>query len=220
VAIIGEVGAGKSLLLDSLLREAPAQFKSYRIHADEALDQSLDLLRSHFAFVPQEGFIMSSSLRDNVVFEYGASHDHDAAVRESLSLAAFNMDSNAVSAGLDTEIGERGVNLSGGQKQRVSLARAHYSRRDIILLDDCLSAVDVDTERLLLDYLIEGAWADKTRLLVTHRLSVLPRVDRVLVMRDGKFILEGSYDQLMQSSAEFRELTSSMLEKKEVVDED
>ncbi|RYZ50459.1 MAG: ABC transporter ATP-binding protein [Proteobacteria bacterium] len=220
VAIIGEVGAGKSLLLDSLLREAPATFKSYRIDGAEALDQSLDQLRAHFAFAPQEGFIMSSSLRDNVVFEYGASHSHDEAVRESLSLAAFSMDSTAVTAGLDTEIGERGVNLSGGQKQRVSLARAHYSQRDIVLLDDCLSAVDVDTERLLLDYLIEGAWAGKTRLLVTHRLSVLPRVDRVLVMRDGKFILEGTYDHLMQTSAEFRDLTSSMLEKKEVALED
>jgi ATP-binding cassette subfamily B multidrug efflux pump len=220
VAIIGEVGAGKSLLLDSLLREAPATFKSYRIQGAEALDQSLDQLRAHFAFAPQEGFIMSSSLRDNVVFEYGASFAHDEAVRESLSLAAFSMDSTAVTAGLDTEIGERGVNLSGGQRQRVSLARAHYSRRDIILLDDCLSAVDVDTERLLLDYLIEGAWAGKTRLLVTHRLSVLPRVDRVLVMRDGKFILEGTYNHLMQTSAEFRDLTSSMLEKKETGDAD
>ena len=214
VAIIGEVGAGKSLLLDSLLREAPASFGSYLIDGRDALDKSLETLRKHFAFAPQEGFIMSSTLRDNVVFEYGASHSSDADVSKSLSLAAFALDRNALEAGLDTEIGERGVNLSGGQRQRVSLARAHYSDRSIILLDDCLSAVDVDTERQLLDHLIEGVWAKKTRLLVTHRLSVLPRVDRVLVMKDGAFILEGSYDELMRDSSEFRELTSSMEEQK------
>ncbi|MBC7533738.1 MAG: ABC transporter ATP-binding protein [Oligoflexus sp.] len=214
VAIIGEVGAGKSLLLDSLLREAPASFGSYLIDGRDALDKSLETLREHFAFAPQEGFIMSSTLRDNVVFEYGASHSSDADFLKSLSLAAFALDRNAHEAGLDTEIGERGVNLSGGQRHRVSLARAHYSDRSIILLDDCLSAVDVDTERQLLDHLIEGAWAKKTRLLVTHRLSVLPRVDRVLVMKDGAFILEGSYHELMRDSGEFRELTSSMEEKK------
>lgn len=214
VAIIGEVGAGKSLLLDSLLREAPAAFGTYLLDGKDVLDQSLESLRDHFAFAPQEGFIMSSTLRDNVVFEYGASHDKDADVSHSLSLAAFALDRSMLEGGLDTEIGERGVNLSGGQRQRVSLARAHYSDRSIVLLDDCLSAVDVDTERQLLDHLIEGAWAKKTRLLVTHRLSVLPRVDRVLVMKDGAFILEGSYDELMRDSADFRELTSSMEEKK------
>lgn len=219
VAIIGEVGAGKSLLLDSLLREAPARFSSYVLDGQDALDRSLESLRGHFAFVPQEGFIMSSTLRDNVVFEYGTSRDKDPGVLRSLGLAAFALDRSMLEAGLDTEIGERGVNLSGGQKQRVSLARAHYSDRSVILLDDCLSAVDVDTERQLLDSLIEGAWADRTRLLVTHRLSVLPRVDRVLVMKDGQFILEGSYEELMERSAVFRELTSSMEEKEEQGDE-
>jgi ATP-binding cassette subfamily B multidrug efflux pump len=210
VAIIGEVGAGKSLLLDSLLREAPASFRSYFVDGKDVLDKSLESLRSNFAFAPQEGFIMSSSLRDNVVFAYGAPRSEDVKVSQSLSLAAFAVDRATLEAGLDTEIGERGVNLSGGQRQRVSLARAHYSDRSIILLDDCLSAVDVDTERLLLDNLIEGAWAKKTRLLVTHRLSVLPRVDRILLMKEGRFVLEGTYESLMESSEEFRELTSSM----------
>ena len=209
VAIVGEVGAGKSLLLDSLLREAPAQFASYTIGGHDVLQWSLEILRTQFAYVPQEGFIMSSSLRDNVAFAYAAEVE-DSAVLESLELAAFLLDGSSLKDGLNTEIGERGVNLSGGQRQRISLARAHFSRRSLVLLDDCLSAVDVDTERLLLKNLILGAWRDKTRLLVTHRLSVLPLADRILVMRGGAIILEGTYESLMASSEVFRELTSTL----------
>ncbi len=209
VAIVGEVGAGKSLLLDSLLREAPADFDSYGLNGQNALNLSLDILRSHFAYVPQEGFIMSSSLRDNVAFTYQAKVD-EVEIQRSLQLAAFALDKTTMKDGLDTEIGERGVNLSGGQRQRVSLARAHASGRSILLLDDCLSAVDVDTERQLLSQLIEGEWKKKTRLLVTHHLSVLPRADRILVMKDGEFILEGSFDDLMQRSEVFRELTQTL----------
>ncbi|MES2746391.1 MAG: ABC transporter ATP-binding protein, partial [Bdellovibrionota bacterium] len=212
VAIVGEVGAGKSLLLDSLLREAPATFRSYTVDGQNALQWSLEILRSHFAYVPQEGFIMSASLRDNIAFNYGAKAD-DEDLLKALELAAFAFDKSTLKDGLDTEIGERGVNLSGGQRQRVSLARAYYSQRDILLLDDCLSAVDVDTEKKLLEDLLNGAWKKKTRLLVTHRLSVLPLVDRILVMRDGVIILDGHYDELMASSDEFRQLTSTLDQK-------
>lgn len=207
VAVIGEVGAGKSLLLDSLLREAPAEFRRYEIEGQDALSMNLDSLRAAYAFVPQEGFVMSSSLRDNVAFEYETPDLLDSEVLSSLRLSSFDIEGS-----LDTEIGERGVNLSGGQRQRVNLGRAHFSRRPVVLLDDCLSAVDVDTERRLLDELIDGAWAQKARLLVTHRLSVLPRVDRILFMQKGRIVLEGSYDDLMRTSAEFRHFTSSLEE--------
>lgn len=218
VAIVGEVGAGKSLLLDSLLREAPATFDSYLIDGQDALQFTLDGLRKHFAFVPQEGFIISSTLSDNIAFAYGTSpQSQERELMESLRLSSFSFENSSMKDGLNTEIGERGVNLSGGQKQRISLARAHRSQRDIILLDDCLSAVDVDTERSLLRDLIAGAWRRETRLLVTHRLSVLPSVDRILVMRDGAIILDGTYDELMRDSAEFRELTQT-LEKKTAKD--
>jgi ATP-binding cassette subfamily B multidrug efflux pump len=211
VAIVGEVGAGKSLLLDSLLREAPAKFESYFIGGQDALQWSLDILRGHFAYVPQEGFIMSASLRDNIAFSYGAQVD-DRGLLESLDLSAFAFDQASLKDGLNTEIGERGVNLSGGQRQRVNIARAHYSQRELLLLDDCLSAVDVDTEKRLLDRLLKGAWSTKTRLLVTHRLSILPFVDRVLVMRDGAIVLDGRYEDLMEASKEFRELTKTLHE--------
>lgn len=185
VAIVGEVGAGKSLLLDALLREAPATFETYALNGRDALAMNPAELRAYFAFVPQDGFVMSASLRDNVALEYGTPGTGDDAVQVSLALSAFDPDVENLTAGLDTELGERGVNLSGGQRQRVGLGRAHFAGRPIVLLDDCLSAVDVETERVLLDDLIGGAWRDKTRILVTHRLSVLPRADRVLVMERG-----------------------------------
>ena len=90
--------------------------------------------------------------------------------------------------GLDVEIGERGVNLSGGQKQRIAIARAYYADRSIILLDDSLSALDVNTEEKINNVLLSGAWKNKTRILVTHRLSILPSCDRVFVMQDGKIL--------------------------------
>jgi ATP-binding cassette subfamily B multidrug efflux pump len=106
-------------------------------------------------------------------------------------------------------IGERGVNLSGGQKQRVALARAHYLGRPIILMDDCLSAVDVDTERKIIDELIAGEWQGQTRILVTHRLSILERVDRVLFFENGRIVEEGRFNEILHRSARVQEFAAS-----------
>ena len=210
VAIVGEVGSGKSLLLLSLLKETGAFFARYRLGGVDALKLSEEKLRSHFSYVPQEGFIISATLRDNVAFDYDSSKDLDPAILSSLRNSQFDLSQERVEAGLETEIGERGVNLSGGQKQRVSLARAHFSRAPILLLDDCLSAVDVETEDRLLKQLLQGEWGNRTRLLVTHRLTVLPKVDRVLFLRGGRLLQQGTYDELLVGCPEFREFTLSV----------
>jgi ABC-type multidrug transport system fused ATPase/permease subunit len=211
ITIVGEVGSGKSLLLLSLLGETGAAVESYQIKGNDAANLPLDQLRQFFTFVPQEGFIMSSSLRENVAFEYDInSSEHDPAILESLKRAQFDLAKERVEDGLATEIGERGVNLSGGQKQRVSLARVDYYRAPIILLDDCLSAVDVDTENLLLEGLIKGAWKDRTRLLVTHRLTVLEKSDRVLFLHDGRLQAQGTFHELLATSPEFRSFAATV----------
>ncbi|MFV8249740.1 ABC transporter ATP-binding protein [Bdellovibrio bacteriovorus] len=210
VAVVGEVGAGKSMLLLSLLKETGAHFDFYHLGGKNALKISVDDVRSHFAYVPQEGFIMNATLRENVAFLYDIEAERDPMVEESLRLAQFDLDTERVEKGLNTEIGERGVNLSGGQKQRVGLARVHYHEAPIMLLDDCLSAVDVDTEHKLFEQLLLGAWADRTRLLVTHRLSALHRVDRILFMEDGQIIDSGSYEELLARNEKFREYTTSV----------
>lgn len=212
VAIVGEVGSGKSMLLLSLLGETGVQVDSYQVEGKNAAAMSLDDLRGHYAYVPQEGFIMSASLRENVGFVYDIESERDSEVEESLQLAQFEVYKERVENGLATEIGERGVNLSGGQKQRISLARVHFHRAPVLLLDDCLSAVDVDTEEKLFTQLLTGAWAERTRLLVTHRLSVLHKVDQILFLQEGRIVDRGTFSELMSRSALFREYTQSVEE--------
>ncbi|WP_413942973.1 ABC transporter ATP-binding protein [Bdellovibrio sp. HCB-162] len=210
VAVVGEVGAGKSMLLLSLLRETGARFDSYHLGNKNALEVPLDEVRGQFAYVPQEGFIMSASLRENVAFLYDIEPERDPMVEESLRLAQFDLTTERVEKGLSTEIGERGVNLSGGQRQRVGLARVHFHQAPIMLLDDCLSAVDVDTEHKLFEQLLLGAWSERTRILVTHRLSALHRVDRILFMEDGKILDQGTFEELLGRNQKFREYTTSV----------
>lgn len=210
VAIVGEVGSGKSMLLLSLLGETGARYQSYHVGTLDAQKATLDQVRAHYSFVPQEGFIMSASLRENVGFIYDLDPERDPQIGQSLKLAQFDLSTERVEKGLDTEIGERGVNLSGGQKQRVSLARVHFYDAPIMLLDDSLSAVDVDTEQKIFDDLLLGAWKNRTRILVTHRLSALHRVDRILFMEEGRIIDEGSFDELIRRNPKFREYTSTV----------
>ena len=214
VTVVGEVGSGKSLLLLSLLGETNASFDAYRIADNDALQMPLSQLRQFFTFVPQEGFIMSATLRENIAFEYGMDGSKDPELLQSLSRAQFDLSTERVEQGLDTEIGERGVNLSGGQKQRVSLARVDFFRAPVLLLDDCLSAVDVDTENSLISGLIgkstSGAWRERTRLLVTHRLTVLQKSDRVIFMQDGQIKAVGPYATLLKTDAEFKAFVSTV----------
>lgn len=210
VAVVGEVGAGKSMLLLSLLKETGARFDFYHLAGKDTAKISVDEVRSHFAYVPQEGFIMNATLRENVAFIYDIEAERDPMVEESLRLAQFDLSTERVEKGLNTEIGERGVNLSGGQRQRVGLARVHYHEAPIMLLDDCLSAVDVDTEQKLFEQLLLGAWVDRTRILVTHRLSALNRVDRILFMEEGQIIDSGTFEELLARNEKFRAYTTSV----------
>lgn len=210
VAVVGEVGSGKSLLLLSLMGETGATFREFFIN-----DQSMKGLppgerRRRFGYVPQEGFVMSATLRENVALEYGVGPERDGEVLASLERAEFRLDRENVRDGLEASIGERGVNLSGGQRQRVSLARADMEPRSILLLDDCLSAVDVATEARLIEKLISGSWRGRTRVLVTHRLSVLEHVDRVLFMKEGRIAAEGAFADLMRTSEDFRRFAATV----------
>lgn len=211
IAIVGEVGSGKSMLALSLVGETGARFRKLSVGGKDLLKLTLPMRRRFFSFVPQEGFVMSATLRENIAFEYEPPGDEDPDILSSLTVAQFRLDDEVSGGGgLATEIGERGVNLSGGQRQRVSLARAHHFHRPVILLDDCLSAVDVDTERLLVRDLLSGAWRNSTRLLVTHRLSVLALVDRVFFMEGGRIVEQGPFKDLLERSERVREFVASV----------
>ncbi|GIL16520.1 MAG: ATPase [Oligoflexia bacterium] len=210
LAVVGEVGSGKSLLLLSLLGETGATFDQYQIDGNDGRTIHLDQLRQYFTYVPQEGFIMSASLRENVAFEYDIGQESDNAIRTSLRRAQLDYSQERLTQGLDTLIGERGVNLSGGQKQRVSLARVDFFPAPIVLLDDSLSAVDVDTENKLIESLIDGAWRERGRILVTHRLTVLDKVDRIIFLDQGEIKGIGTYQELLGSNSQFREYAASV----------
>jgi ABC-type multidrug transport system fused ATPase/permease subunit len=210
IGIVGEVGSGKSLLLTSLLGETGAHFANYKIQGNDARIMPLQQLHQYFTYVPQEGFVMSASLRENVQFDYNVTDSKDIEVSRSLNNAQFSLLKERVQNGLATEIGERGVNLSGGQKQRINLARIDFHGAPILLLDDVLSAVDVETEKRIVETLLLGAWKERTRILVTHRLSVLEHVDRVFFFKEGRLLAQGRYQELLRTHPEFALFTASV----------
>uniref|UniRef100_A0A7I4YK36 Multidrug resistance-associated protein 1 n=1 Tax=Haemonchus contortus TaxID=6289 RepID=A0A7I4YK36_HAECO len=189
IALVGQVGAGKSSLLSALLGEMGKL-------------QGKIGLRGRVAYVPQQPWIQNMTVRDNILF--GKPFDKRR-YNQVLSACALKPDLKVLANGDLTEIGEKGINLSGGQKARVSLARAVYQDCDIYLLDDPLSAVDAHVGRHIFEKVLgpDGLLRNKTRILVTHRLSYIKIADEILVLRDGGIIENGRYDELMKQRGAF-----------------
>ncbi|XP_022257786.1 canalicular multispecific organic anion transporter 2-like, partial [Limulus polyphemus] len=209
VAVVGQVGTGKSSLLLALLGEM------YKLTGFINLNGSV-------AYVPQQAWIQNCTVRQNILLK---SSLNNKCYQELLDACSLRSDLSMLPGGDLTEIGEKGVNLSGGQKQRISLARAVYQNTDVYLLDDPLSAVDSHVAKHIFRHVIgpKGLLQQKTRLLVTHNLSVLPEVDHIVVMRDGSVEESGSYDELMKKKGVFAELVVQNLandEQKESIFED
>lgn len=175
VAVIGPVGSGKSMLISALLGEL-------------ALLNGTVSLNGRVAYVPQSAWIPNDSLRNVILFgkEYS-----EKFYNETIASCGLTKDLENLDAGDSTEIGERGVNLSGGQRQRISIARAVYDDADIYLFDDPLSALDADVRKKVFDQCIDGILSEKTRILVTHQLSVLSEVDSIIIMNATQSIKGG-----------------------------
>ncbi|KAJ4832340.1 hypothetical protein Tsubulata_002123 [Turnera subulata] len=193
VAICGEVGSGKSTLLAAILGEAPKISGTVQVCGS-------------IAYVSQTAWIQQGTIQENILF--GSVMD-PLRYNEVLERCSLVKDLEMLPFGDLTEIGERGVNLSGGQKQRLQLARALYRNADVYLLDDPFSAVDAHTATSLLNEYVLKALSEKTVLLVTHQLDFLPAFSSILLMSAGKIIKIGSYDQLLDSSQEFRDLVKA-----------
>ncbi|XP_060220230.1 multidrug resistance-associated protein 1 isoform X4 [Meriones unguiculatus] len=191
VAVVGQVGCGKSSLLSALLAEMD------KVEGHVALKGSV-------AYVPQQAWIQNDSLRENILFGHPLQERYYKAVMEACALLP---DLEILPSGDRTEIGEKGVNLSGGQKQRVSLARAVYCNSDIYLFDDPLSAVDAHVGKHIFEKVVgpTGLLKNKTRILVTHGISYLPQVDVIIVMSGGKISEMGSYQELLDRDGAFAE---------------
>ncbi|KDQ53927.1 hypothetical protein JAAARDRAFT_38897 [Jaapia argillacea MUCL 33604] len=191
VAIVGRVGSGKSSLLQGLIGEMR------KIGGHVTLGGTV-------AYVPQSAWIMNATLRQNILF---GQDDDDKKFRNIIQACCLEHDLEMLPHAEDTEIGEKGINLSGGQKARVSLARAAYAPSDIVLLDDSLSAVDAWVGKAILENcLLNGPLSGKTRVLVTHALHVLDKVDYIYVMDEGTIVEQGTYSDLMATSQVFGRL--------------
>lgn len=185
IALIGPVGSGKSLLIKSIIGETPFTADIF--------------YREKLSYLPQEHFIMSASLRDNMNFDYQSPLEFDNKIRQHLSQAQFDFELDRVQQGLETIIGERGVNLSGGQKQRVSLARQLMHPNGLLVLDDPLSAVDLSTEEKMIFEFIKLCEQGYSILLTTQRFSVLPYCSRIIFLNDGAIEFDGTTADFMRN---------------------
>ena len=197
VALVGSVGSGKSSLLSGILGDM--EKTSGKVNVD-----------GRVAFVPQQAWIQNATLRKNVTF---TNQFDERKYRKVIKECCMEPDISILADGDQTEIGERGINLSGGQKQRISLARAVYSEAQIYLLDDPLSAVDAHVGKALFDNVISnrGMLRNTTRLLATHRISVLNDVDEIIVLKDGVISERGTMDRLIEQKGDFAEFVAEYL---------
>ncbi|KAM5152000.1 multidrug resistance-associated protein 1-like [Mantella aurantiaca] len=191
VAVVGQVGCGKTSLLSALLGEM------------EKVDGTI-ALKGSIAYIPQQSWIPNATFKDNVLF---GRHFEKNWYDKVIQACALLPDLKILSGGENTEIGEKGINLSGGQKQRISIARAVYRDCDVYLLDDPLSAVDAHVGQHLFEQVIgpNGLLQGKTRVLVTHGISFLPQVDMIVVLSHGRISEVGTYNELLQKDGAFSE---------------
>jgi ATP-binding cassette subfamily B protein len=202
IGITGVVGSGKSTLLKLFPRLLPVSDGMLFIDGRDINHVTLDSLRSLIGYVPQEAFLFSRNIRDNIAYGAGAGHED---IEDLLHQASLTTDVARFHEGLATVVGEKGVSLSGGQKQRLSIARALAANPRILLLDDPLSAVDAGREEEILAAL--GRFCgDRTVLIVSHRLSAFRNCDRVLVLRDGEIAEEGSPAELLARDGLYAEM--------------
>jgi len=198
LGIVGATGAGKSTLVRLLLRQAEPDAGRLALGGVPLPELPLATLRGHIAWVPQEPFLFSASVADNIALARpGASRGE---VEAAARLAAVHDDIARLPNGYATEVGERGVTLSGGQRQRVAIARALLSEAPLLVLDDALSAVDTGTETAILDHLRElrTARPDRSVIVIAHRLSAVMDADEVIVLRQGHVIERGTHRQLLE----------------------
>lgn len=194
LGIVGKTGAGKTTILKLLMREYDQYQGTISFGKHNIKNYTLDALMGAMGYVPQDHFLFSMTVRDNIRF---AKPDlEQAAVEQAAALAFINQEIKAFPEGYDTMVGERGVSLSGGQKQRISIARALIVEPELLILDDALSAVDAKTEEAILSNLKETR-QEKTTIITAHRLSSVMHAKEILVLDEGKIIERGTHQELL-----------------------
>ena len=213
LAILGKTGSGKSTILDLIGRLYDVDKNKILIDDKPISDLNLYSLRESIGYVPQDAFLFSDTIRNNIKF--GKEDATDEEVIEAATNAKVHKNIMKFKNGYDTILGERGITLSGGQKQRISIARAIIKRPEILLFDDCLSAVDTETEEKILKNLVKLT-KDKTTIIVSHRVSSAKNADHIIVLDDGVVIQSGTHENLINVEGYYQELYTKQLSEKEI----
>jgi ATP-binding cassette subfamily B multidrug efflux pump len=205
LGVTGSVGSGKSTLLNLLARQYDVTAGSITIDGKDIREHNLQLVRSSMGFVPQEVLLFSDSIKNNIAFGLKGTVPKEEDIINSAKLAQVHDNIVGFPDKYETIIGERGITLSGGQKQRISIARAILSSPKILVFDDCLSAVDSETEHLILEEL-KKLMQGRTSLIVSHRISSIKHADLILYLKDGEIIESGTHQQLLAKKGEYYKL--------------
>jgi ATP-binding cassette subfamily B protein len=203
VGLVGRIGSGKSTVAQLMPRLFDVASGEIRLDGQDIRKLSLRDLRRMIGYVPQDPFLFSTTLRGNLAF--GRDDYSEAELTRAIKIAKLERDLEIFPHGLDTLVGERGVTLSGGQKQRATLARALIMDPPILILDDCLSSVDAQTEAEILQGL-RAILKEKTCLIISHRISAVKEADEILVLDDGKIIERGNHEDLVRQEGVYADL--------------
>ena len=203
LGIIGKTGSGKTTLVNLLLRLYKLESGKISIGGIDINKYPLAVLRETIGYVPQDNFLFSATIKDNINFF--RDNYKDEAIEDATKLSCIYDSIAALNGGFETVIGERGVNLSGGQKQRISIARAILKDPSVIILDDALSAVDTKTEEQIIENL-KQAMDNKTGIIIAHRISAIKHADEIAVMEKGRIVEKGSHEELIEKKGAYFEI--------------
>jgi ATP-binding cassette subfamily B multidrug efflux pump len=203
IAILGESGSGKSTLVKLITRTIDPTHGSISIDGVNCRELPLTVVRSLVGVVPQETFLFSLTLADNIALGVKAASDSE--IRHAATIAGLDPDLAALPEGFETVVGERGIMLSGGQKQRIAIARAILKNPRILVLDDALSSVDSVTEQRILEHL-KGIMEERTTILITHRVATAMQADHIVVLRQGRIVEQGTHAKLLDKGGRYARL--------------